>query len=218
MYYKLMFNDSVSLVYESIIRFHDKIMLVLILIGVFIFFSLVGVWYKHSFSLKFIEKNTLEVVWTIIPAIILVFLSIPSLSLLYYIDSPSLSGYGFNNLIKIIGHQWYWSYEYKLNGVDLLYDSFMIPSNDLILGSYRLLETDKPLVVSVLNNILVQGITEDVIHSWCCPSLGVKFDVVPGRLNSFNFVPLVVGTYYGQCSEICGAKHSFMPIEIEIVG
>ena len=93
----------------------------------------------------------------------------------------------------------------------------MLPFSDLFRGGYRLLETDKPLFVKFNSRVIVQGITEDVIHSWAVPSLGIKFDVIPGRLNSFNFVPVSLGVFYGQCSEICGVKHRFMPIEIEVL-
>lgn len=212
-----MFNDSGSLLFEEIIAFHDKVNYVVVFIGIFIFFTLFGVWNGTSFSLYFIENRFLEVIWTLIPAFILLCLSVPSLSLLYHIDSPRSYKFNTRKLIKVIGHQWYWSYEYNYKNLRFSYDSFMVPYTDLNKGSYRLLETDKPLAIPVNCGVLVNGITEDVIHSWCCPALGIKFDVVPGRLNRFNFLPLVSGTFYGQCSEICGANHRFMPIEIEVI-
>lgn len=120
-------------------------------------------------------------------------------------------------VIKIIGHQWYWSYEYNLDGVDMQYDSFMVPTSELEVGGYRLLEADKPLIVNVFENVLLEGITSDVIHSWTCPPIGVKFDVVPGRLKRVTLIATQMGVFFGQCSEICGANHRFMPIMVEVV-
>lgn len=216
MYYKLFFNDSCSLVYEELIAFHDIVMYILILIRFVVFFRLIRVWFNSSLRKYFLEKNTIEILWTIIPAFILLFLSFPSLSLLYHIDTPLLKKVG-KTLIKVVGHQWYWEYSYLIKKVRVTYNSFIEPLNNLNLGGFRLLEVDKPLIVGYNNLISLKGITEDVIHSWSCNSLGIKFDVVPGRLNNFKFVPLVLGVFYGQCSEICGANHRFMPIEVEVV-
>lgn len=217
MYYNLLFKDSCSLTFEGIINFHDTVLYVLILISLLIIFSLYSLYFRKSLRYYFLDNKVIEIVWTIVPALILLLISVPSLSLLYFIDSPIHSFYRIGRLIKVIGHQWYWRYEYDHLGENFQYDSYMVPLSELSLGGFRLLEVDKPLVVNYNRNILVQGITEDVIHSWCCPSLGVKFDVVPGRLNSFKMVPLSLGTFYGQCSEICGANHRFMPIEVEVV-
>lgn len=210
-----MFKDGCSLIFDSIIAFHDKANLVVFFIAFFVLFTLMGVWLKRSLRRCFLEDKCLEVVWTLIPAVVLLILSAPSLFLLYFIDSPILRGF-YKRVVKIEGHQWYWRYEYEgfLGGL-YAYDSFMVPARELSLGGYRLLETDKPLVIR--EKVILQGSTTDVIHSWACPSLGVKFDVVPGRLNSFGIVPTYVGRFYGQCSEICGAKHRFMPVEVEVI-
>ena len=161
-----------------------------------------------------IEGTTIEIVWTIIPAVILVFIAFPSLQLLYSIDEvvdPSLT-------VKVIGHQWYWSYEYSdVEGEAIEYDPYMIPTSDLDLGDLRLLEVDNRVVLPVNTHVRVIVSGADVIHSFAIPSLGVKVDAVPGRLNQ---APLLInrpGVFYGQCSEICGSDHSFMPIVIEEV-
>ena len=166
---------------------------------------------KHYYR-YLVEGTTIEIVWTIIPAVILVFIAFPSLQLLYSIDEvvdPSLT-------VKVIGHQWYWSYEYSdVEGEAIEYDSYMIPTSDLDLGDLRLLEVDNRVVLPVNTHVRVIASGADVIHSFAIPSLGVKVDAVPGRLNQ---APLLInrpGVFYGQCFEICGSDHSFMPIVIE---
>jgi len=135
-------------------------------------------------------------------------------------DLPVVEG-GLNEgrKVKVIGHQWYWRYEYqkRFRGKYEVYDSFMVPENELRGGGFRLLETDKPLLLPLNHHSFIQGVTSDVIHRWTCPPLGVKIDVIPGRLNTGRLIPLELGVYYGQCSEICGANHSFMPIEVEVI-
>jgi cytochrome c oxidase subunit 2 len=152
----------------------------------------------------------LELVWTVMPSIILFFIAIPSFSLLYSMDEvidPSLT-------IKAIGHQWYWSYEYgdyfADTGKILSFDSYMLPSSDLEEGQHRLLEVDNPVVLPVDTHIRVLVTAADVLHSWAVPSLGVKSDAVPGRLNQMSIYIKRQGVYYGQCSELCGVNHGFM--------
>lgn len=158
------------------------------------------------------EGQEVETIWTILPAIVLVFLALPSLRLLYLLDEvndPCLT-------IKAIGHQWYWSYEYS-DFLDLEFDSYMVASSDLSFGDYRLLEVDHRAVVPVSCTVRVLVTAADVLHSWTVPSLGIKADGVPGRLNQLSFFISRPGVFYGQCSEICGANHSFMPIVLEAV-
>jgi len=151
-------------------------------------------------------------VWTILPAIILLFLALPSLRLLYLTDeirNPSIT-------LKAIGHQWYWRYEYTdFANIDI--DSYIIPTTDLNIGDYRLLEVDNRVVLPIQIEIRVLVTAADVIHAWTVPALGVKVDAVPGRLNQLGFTINQPGVFYGQCSEICGANHSFIPICIEAV-
>lgn len=159
----------------------------------------------------------IEIIWTVTPAIILFIIAVPSFSLLYAMDeiiSPTIT-------IKTIGHQWYWSYEYSdyqtEEGEALNYESYMIPEEDLELGQFRLLEVDNNMVIPVNTHIRIIVSAADVLHSWAIPSLGIKCDAVPGRLNQTSVFVKREGLYYGQCSEICGVNHGFMPIVVEAV-
>ena len=147
-----------------------------------------------------------------IPAVVLIFIAFPSLQLLYTMDEiiePSLT-------IKAVGHQWYWSYEYSDYDTEPLeFDSYMVPTSDLEQGDMRLLEVDNRVVIPINTHVRVLITGADVIHSWTVPSLGVKADAVPGRLNQVSFFLNRPGVFYGQCSEICGSEHSFMPIVVE---
>lgn len=173
---------------------------------------------KRTISHKFLTHGTtLEIIWTITPAIILVLIAGPSFKLIYLMDEvidPAVT-------LKVIGHQWYWSYEYSdyadQNGTSIEFDSYMVPTDALEQGQFRLLEVDQKVQVPVNTHVRVIITGADVIHSWCVPSLGVKLDAIPGRLNQTGFLASREGIYYGQCSEICGANHSFMPIVVEAV-
>nr|YP_010241115.1 cytochrome c oxidase subunit II [Anneissia intermedia]QTH78845.1 cytochrome oxidase subunit 2 [Anneissia intermedia] len=209
---QLGFQDASSPLMEELIYFHDYILIVLVLITVIVFYGLFSLLFISFTDRFFLESQGLETVWTIVPAFILVFIAFPSLQLLYLIDEindPCLT-------IKVIGHQWYWSYEYT-DYCDLDFDSYMVSLSDLFVGFPRLLEVDNRVVVPVQNSIRVLVSSSDVLHSWAVPSLGVKMDAVPGRLNQVTFLSPRSGLFYGQCSEICGANHSFMPIVVESV-
>lgn len=170
------------------------------------------------------EAPELEFWWTVIPSLILFCIAMPSLTLLYVLEQlesqPVLT-------IKAIGHQWYWSYEYtdRLEGEifkdyankSVNFDSYMLNDSDLKVGDRRLLEVDRPAVLPVNTKIRVLVTAMDVIHSWAIPSLGVKMDAIPGRLNQFYMTIPYPGVYYGQCSELCGANHGFMPIVVYAV-
>nr|QXQ00010.1 cytochrome c oxidase subunit 2 [Neocucumis proteus] len=205
-------QDASSPIMEELIYFHDYTLIVITLITILVMYGLLSI-FSCSFSNRyFLEGQNLETIWTIIPAIILIFIAFPSLQLLYLMDevnSPFLT-------IKAIGHQWYWSYEYT-DYHQIEFDSYMIPTTDLIIGQPRLLEVDNRLVLPFLNPIRILVSSTDVLHSWAVPSLGIKMDAVPGRLNQTSFFINQAGLFYGQCSEICGANHSFMPIVIESV-
>ena len=159
-----------------------------------------------------VEGQEIETIWTVIPAIILVFLALPSLRLLYLLDEVG----DCSLTVKSIGHQWYWSYEYS-DFLNIEFDSYMIPTNELESGDFRLLEVDHRVVLPTQTDIRVLVTSADVIHSWTVPSLGIKADAVPGRLNQLRFYVKYPGVFYGQCSEICGANHSFIPIVVEAV-
>jgi cytochrome c oxidase subunit 2 len=191
-------------------EFHDYILFFLLII-LFVVGGLLLRLMLNTFQFKFLlEFQGLEFVWTLLPGGILLFLGGPRLKLLYSLEtvsSPSL-------VVKVIGHQWYWSYDYSdFAGVD--FDSYMLPLEDL--GQFRLLDVDNRVVVptGVLIRFIIRA--ADVLHSWAVPSLGLKVDAVPGRLNQIFTSILTRGLFFGQCSEICGANHRFMPIVLEAV-
>lgn len=205
-------QDASSPLMEELIYFHDYTLIILTLITILVFYGLASLLFSTKTNRFFLEGQTLETIWTILPAIILIFIALPSLQLLYLMDevkNPFLT-------IKAIGHQWYWRYEYA-DYRELEFDSYMTPTSDLTSGNPRLLEVDNRLVLPSQTPIRVLVSSSDVLHSWAIPSLGIKMDAVPGRLNQVKFFISRPGLFYGQCSEICGANHSFMPIVVEAV-
>nr|ANQ92678.1 cytochrome c oxidase subunit II [Bathynomus sp. YS-2016] len=206
------FQNGASPLMEQLIFFHDHVMVLLVAITGLVGYIMSSVFFNHLTNRSMLESQTTEVIWTILPAFVLIFVAFPSLRLLYLLDE--VMGPGLT--LKAIGHQWYWSYEYSdFMGVE--FDSYMVPADSLSPSGFRLLETDNHTVLPMGVQVRVLVTAEDVIHSWAVPALGVKGDAVPGRLNQLSFTCLRPGLYYGQCSEICGANHSFMPITIESV-
>jgi cytochrome c oxidase subunit 2 len=228
--WQLGLQDPATPSMEGMIFFHNTLFNYLIVIAVFVFWVLynVVVIYKGTFlrgaliknsieldTRKFVHANTLEIVWTIIPALVLLVIAVPSFTLLYSLDeliTPSVT-------LKVIGHQWYWSYEYSdyavfKNGESLCFDSYMLNTDDLVLGSFRLLEVDNRVVLPVNTHIRLLITAADVLHSWAVPSFGIKVDACPGRLSQASLFIKREGVYYGQCSEICGVNHGFMPIVV----
>nr|WRK19525.1 cytochrome c oxidase subunit II [Hainanpotamon sp.] len=206
------FQDSASPLMEQLIFFHDHIMLILILIITFVGYLLLALFFNSYIHRYMLENQTIEVIWTTIPAIILIFIALPSLRLLYLLDEvnyPAIT-------LKTIGHQWYWSYEYS-DFLQLEFDSYMLPPHEMNSSIFRLLDVDNRTILPMNTQIRVLITAADVIHSWTIPSLGIKADAVPGRLNQVSFLINRPGLFLGQCSEICGANHSFMPIMIESV-
>jgi len=251
----LFFQDSATPVMEGIIDLHNLIMGFLVIILTFVLVLLRYTIYNFLILQTFPKKGldlaireswfktrdiahhaNLEIIWTVIPALILVWIGIPSFVLLYGMDEITLASI----TLKAMGHQWYWSYEYGDYNVDLFefydfykiqkpeelsynnvficeQDSYMISEAALTEGDFRLLEVDETVVLPINTHIRVLVIAVDVLHSWSVNALGVKLDAVPGRLNQLGFYVNRVGTYYGQCSEICGVNHGFMPIVLDIV-
>lgn len=199
---------------EEIIFFHDQVMFILTIIITVVLWLIIKALSGKAYHRYLVDGTILEIVWTIIPAIILLSITFPSLKLLYLMEEimdPALT-------IKVIGHQWYWSYEYSDYPAQTLeFDSYMIPTSDLNKGDFRLLEVDNRLVIPINTHTRVLVAGADVLHSFAVPALGVKVDAVPGRLNQTGLFLKRPGVFYGQCSEICGANHSFMPIVIEAV-
>lgn len=221
--WQLGFQDAATPMMQGIIDLHHDIFFFLILILVFVSRILVrALWHfhyqKNPIPQRIVHGTTIEIIWTIFPSIILMFIAIPSFALLYSMDEvvvdPAIT-------IKAIGHQWYWTYEYSdYNSSDeqsLTFDSYMIPEDDLELGQLRLLEVDNRVVVPAKTHLRLIVTSADVLHSWAVPSLGVKCDAVLGRLNQISILVQREGVYYGQCSEICGTNHAFMPIVVEAV-
>nr|BAV69927.1 cytochrome c oxidase subunit II [Psilorhynchus homaloptera] len=209
---QLGFQDAASPVMEELLHFHDHALMIVFLISTLVLYIIVAMVSTKLTNKYILDSQEIEIVWTILPAVILVLIALPSLRILYLMDEindPHLT-------IKAMGHQWYWSYEYT-DYEDLGFDSYMIPTQDLNPGQFRLLETDHRMVVPMESPVRVLVSAEDVLHSWAVPSLGVKMDAVPGRLNQTAFIASRPGLFYGQCSEICGANHSFMPIVVEAV-
>nr|YP_009512521.1 cytochrome c oxidase subunit II [Reishia luteostoma]YP_010400231.1 cytochrome c oxidase subunit II [Reishia bronni]YP_010400348.1 cytochrome c oxidase subunit II [Indothais javanica]AXJ93075.1 cytochrome c oxidase subunit II [Reishia luteostoma]UQS75930.1 cytochrome c oxidase subunit 2 [Reishia bronni]UQS76047.1 cytochrome c oxidase subunit 2 [Indothais javanica] len=209
---QLGFQDAAAPLMEELIFFHDHAMMILVMIISLVGYAALSLMLNNYTCRSLVEGQEIETIWTIIPAVILVFLALPSLRLLYLLDEVgncSLS-------VKTIGHQWYWSYEYS-DFPSIEFDSYMIPTNELEPGDFRLLEVDHRMVLPTQTDIRVLVTSADVIHSWTVPSLGVKVDAVPGRLNQLGFFIKYPGVFYGQCSEICGANHSFMPIVVEAI-
>nr|AQP30318.1 cytochrome c oxidase subunit 2 [Rhynchotermes nasutissimus] len=205
-------QDSASPVMEQLIFFHDHALMIMLMIITAVFYTMISIVQNKQTSRFILEGQMIETIWTIAPAIILVFIAIPSLRLLYLMDeihNPVMT-------LKTVGHQWYWSYEYS-DFTKLEFDSYMVQQEDLQANSFRLLDTDNRIVLPMNSPIRMIVTAADVLHSWTVPSLGVKTDATPGRLNQVSFSINRPGLLYGQCSEICGANHSFMPIVIESV-
>nr|YP_009446449.1 cytochrome c oxidase subunit II [Ancoracysta twista]ATY40937.1 cytochrome c oxidase subunit II [Ancoracysta twista] len=220
--WQMLFQDPATPIAEGIINLHHDIMFIIILIVVFVSWMLArAVWGFHESRnpkpINITHGTLIEIIWTVTPSLILVAIAIPSFALLYSMDEvidPAIT-------IKAVGHQWYWSYEYsdyESEGKEpIAFDSYMVPEEDLEPGQYRLLEVDNRVLVPVNTHVRLIITAADVLHCWTVPSLGVKMDAVPGRLNQVNFFVKREGVFYGQCSEICGVNHGFMPIVVEAV-
>nr|QJD26711.1 cytochrome c oxidase subunit II [Cymbiola nobilis] len=207
---QLGFQDAASPLMEELIFFHDHAMMILIMIISLVGYAALSLMLNKYSCRSLVEGQEIETIWTIIPAFILIFLALPSLRLLYLLDEVG----DCSLTVKSIGHQWYWSYEYS-DFLNIEFDSYMMPTNELEPGDFRLLEVDHRVILPTETDIRILVTSADVIHSWAVPSLGVKADAIPGRLNQLSFFIKYPGVFYGQCSEICGANHSFMPIVLE---
>nr|ARR28359.1 cytochrome oxidase subunit II [Palea steindachneri]UMB50736.1 cytochrome c oxidase subunit II [Palea steindachneri] len=209
---QLGFQDAMSPIMEELLHFHDHTLMIVFLISTMVLYIITSMMTTKLTHTNTMNAQEVEIIWTILPAIVLITIALPSLRVLYLMDeinNPYLT-------IKAIGHQWYWTYEYT-DYENLEFDSYMIPTQDLPKGYFRLLEVDHRMVVPMESPIRMLISAEDVLHSWAMPSLGVKTDAIPGRLNQTTFTMTRPGIFYGQCSEICGANHSFMPIVVESI-
>nr|AGJ84183.1 cytochrome c oxidase subunit II [Pemphigus borealis] len=207
---KLNFQNSNSPLMEQLIFFHDHTIFITLMIMSMITYMMIFIIKNNNINIKISENQFIELIWTIIPPIILIFIALPSLHLLYLMDeikSPILT-------IKIMGHQWFWSYEYS-DFMNIEFESYMI--NNINKNNFRLIEVDNKTIIPYKFNIRLLVSSDDVIHSWTIPSLAIKMDAIPGRMNQINLFMNRPGLYFGQCSEICGINHSFMPIQIESI-
>ena len=211
-------QEAASPVMEDIRWFHDSLMMPIITI-ITLFVTALLIYVMIRFNKKanptpsnFTHNTTVEVLWTVIPVIILVVIAIPSFKLLYKADRTSEP----EMTLKVTGNQWYWSYEYPDNG-DINFDSNLLEGKDLPEGAPRLLETDNKVVLPVDTNIRILVTASDVLHNWAVPAFGIKIDTVPGRLRETWVRITKEGTYYGQCSELCGVRHAYMPIQVQAV-
>ena len=215
--WQLGFQKSASKTMSDIVWFHDYMLLPIITaITVFVLFLLAYACIRFRASRNPIasttsHNTTIEVIWTLVPCLILIVMAVPSFKVLYSQDEIPKA----EVTIKAIGYQWYWGYEYP--DEKIVFDSYMIEEKDLKEGQPRLLTVDNEVVVPVDKVVKVMITANDVLHAWALPSFGVKRDAVPGRINETWFKADRTGTFYGQCSELCGIKHAFMPITVNVV-
>ena len=211
------FQTALSPSMERIVDFNLMVTIIIVIITAFVFGLMAWIVIRYNkkrnpVPSKTTHNTTLEVIWTVVPVIILLVIAVPSFRLLYYTDRVEDA----DMTLKAIGHQWYWSYEYPDHG-DFTFDALMLEEDELEEGQPRLLATDEAVVLPVGVKIRLLTTADDVIHSWAIPAFGVKMDSVPGRINETWFQINREGMYYGQCSELCGTLHGFMPIMIEAV-
>ena len=215
--WQLSFQNPATDLMGSVVGLHNVILIVMSLITLFVLFLLFYVSFRFSAKRNPIPSTTthntvVEVLWTAIPIVILVVLAIPSFKLLYQQEKSE----NYDMTVKVIGHQWYWEYEYPDHG-DFYFESYMVQEQDLEEGDLRLLTVDNPLVIPANKNIQILITAGDVLHSWAVPSMGLKTDAVPGRLNETWVNVKEPGIYRGQCSEICGSGHGFMPVVVKVL-
>ena len=215
--WQLSFQNPATDLMGSVVGLHNIILIVMTLVTLFVLFLLFYVSFRFSAKRNPIPSTTthntvVEVLWTAIPIVILVVLAIPSFKLLYQQEKSE----NYDMTVKVIGHQWYWEYEYPDHG-DFYFESYMTQDEDLQEGDLRLLTVDNPLVIPANKNIQILITAGDVLHSWAVPSMGLKTDAVPGRLNETWVNVKEPGIYRGQCSEICGTGHGFMPVVVKVL-
>lgn len=206
----LLNQDCSSPLIEQLIFFHDHVIIILSIITIVVIYIIIILSISPLLNRFTTEGQEVEVVWTILPTITLIFIALPSLRLLYLsdeVENPIIT-------IKRIGHQWYWTYEYS-DFSNIQFDTYIAPTDDLPTTGFRLLDVDNRTLVPTSSKTRVLVTSADVIHAWALPSLGVKSDAVPGRLNQVSLYITRAGLFTGQCSEICGANHSFIPIIVE---
>ena len=216
--WQLSFQEPATDLMSDIISFHSYILMPIITgISILVLFLLLYIAFRFNSSRNQVASTTthntvVEILWTVIPVVLLIIIAIPSFRLLYVSETIPKA----DLTIKAIGNQWYWSYEYPDYG-DIVFDANMLNDDELSDPKLRLLETDTQIVVPVNKVVKLQITSNDVLHAWTIPAFGVKMDAVPGKLNETWFKANQEGLFYGQCSELCGPKHAFMPINVKVV-
>lgn len=204
----LSLQDALRVTIEQIVYFHDYLIIVIIIIIRIVGYFMVFVLTTKTYARRIVADHLVERVWTILPIVVLIFLVYPSIYLLYLIDESRVE---FLCTLKVIGHQWYW--RYKIDGLFTLELDSYIDAEAVV----RLIDVDNRVVIPVQEHIRALITSADVLHSWALPALGVKIDAIPGRLNQFVFIVMIHSVIHGQCREICGVNHSFIPIVLEAV-
>ena len=207
------FQEAASVAMEHFVSFHHLLLIIIISVVVFVFvllaYTCIRFHHKNNpIPSKFTHNVGIEILWTIVPCILLIIIAIPSFKLLYYVDTVGK----MDMTVKVVGRQWFWQYEYPDSNI--AFDSYMVPDDQLKPGQIRLLDVDNPLVLPIDTDIRIVTTGGDVIHSFAMPSLGIKIDAIPGRANETWVRITKPGHYYGQCSSLCGVGHGFMPISL----
>jgi len=205
----LSFQDRASSSIYQLIKFHDFAIIIVVTITIFVGLNIIFTVLLKYTDHHLLQDQSTEIFWTIFPIFILISIALPSLQALYLLDDP----FKTNITLKVVGHQWYWSYEYS-DFPEIEFDAYIKTPTDSL---FRLLETDHSLVLPLIIKIRIIATASDVLHAWTIPVLGLKVDAIPGRLNQLFFIANRTGLFFGQCSEICGANHRFIPIKLEIV-
>ena len=216
--WQINFQEAVTPVMARIVDLHNHLLIIITIIAVVVLSALFFTLWKfnakrHPEPTGCTHNTVLEIIWTTIPALIVLVLSFPSIKLLFYMDKAEHA----EMTVKIVGRQWYWHYAYPDKEHSFEFDSVMVPTKELKDHQLRLLEVDHPMVVPVDTTVRLLFTADDVLHSWTVPAFGVKHDTVPGRLKEAWIRVTKEGTYYGQCSEICGSGHGYMPIKVKVV-
>jgi heme/copper-type cytochrome/quinol oxidase subunit 2 len=212
---KLNFPNASTSAMAKIIYFHDKCIILLIFVLSVVFILLIFNFFSKKRRILNLDKTFFEILWTIVPTILIILIMIPSLELLYF--SEEIGGVEIKKNVKIVGHQWYWTYEINKEKKIINFDSYMIPEETLSFGEFRKCEVDRPLFLKLKETSRVLVTSADSIHSWSVPEFGIKVDAIPGRLNQIFIFPEKVGRFFGFCSELCGINHRFMPIVVEVI-
>nr|YP_010362165.1 cytochrome c oxidase subunit II [Trifida elongata]UNS15669.1 cytochrome c oxidase subunit 2 [Trifida elongata] len=205
-------QDANSPTMEQLTFFHDHTMMIIYIITIVVGYMMISLIQTKFNNRLLLEGQMIELIWTMLPAVMLILIALPSLKILYAMEEtmkPLLT-------LKVIGHQWYWSYEYS-DFKKIEFDSYMKPTNEIESNEFRLIEVDNKIMLPWNTQTRLLITSTDVIHSWTIPVLGIKADASPSRMNQANIILTRPGLFYGQCSEICGANHSFMPIMIESI-